>query len=87
MCDELSVPATSELAGEVSDWSSELLRVLLVSCFRNILLILQKVLPNHLLSWLHPSWQLSTRQPLARFPLLGWGENWKGKSEKTRGLR
>ena len=36
----------------------------------------------------YPSQQLSTTQPLAHFP-SGWdgGENWKGQSEKTHGLR
>jgi len=42
-----------------------------------------------LLSWFNPSWQLSTTQPLPQSPSRKDGEevNWKGKSEKTRGLR
>ena len=46
-----------------------------------------------LLSWFNPSQQLSTTQQRAHSPSVGWGresdggENRKGKSEKTRGLR
>jgi len=39
-------------------------------------------------SWFNPSWQLNTTQPLAHSsPQQDGGENWKSKSEKTRGLR
>jgi len=38
-------------------------------------------------SWFNPSWQLSTTQLLAHYTPVGWGENQKGKSKKTHGLR
>lgn len=46
--------------------------------------------PNFLLSalsWFNPSRQLSPTQPLAHFPQWDRGENQRGKSKKTRGLR
>jgi len=33
--------------------------------------------------WFNPGWQLSTTQPLAHSPTMGWRENQKGKSEKN----
>ena len=38
------------------------------------------------LSWFNPSWQLSTTQLLSHSPLVGWGRESEGKSEKTHGL-
>ena len=37
--------------------------------------------------WFNPGRQLSPTQPLAHSSPAGVGENWKGESEKMRGLR
>ena len=43
--------------------------------------------PSEVLLWFNPGKQLSPTELLAHSPTVGWGENWKGKSEKTHGLR
>lgn len=37
--------------------------------------------------WFDPNRQLSTTQPLTHTSQVGLGENWKGTSVRTRGLR
>lgn len=65
------------------------LQVDLLCCLLNVFkdIIIIHVCFEKWMSWFNPSWQLSSTELLAHYPLMGWGESQISTSKKTCGLR